>query len=237
MSGHVERAIGRYFAGGIETESERAELFTHLEDCAACRAAFEAQAAADRALSGRAFAPTQLASMLPALLDEAAREAAPTRTPWLSWARWAAVPALALGALVVVGLRIGGGGVPADDGLTPKGGAAAVGPLVEALCFDADMRESGRHTASGTCPAPGFVKLAYLRPTPVPLVTVVVLDGAGEVRLHAELRQPRRLDLADGYATLAPGDVLRVIAVESTAPLAEGVAKSSEPVLTLRAAP
>ena len=223
MSAHVEAAIERYFKGEIAQPRERDALFAHLGACVHCRAKFDAQSAANDALSGRRFAKVDLDAMLPALLEGAA----PPRRR-LSWVAWLA-PALTVCAVLVFF-------IPQSE-LTPKGGGLRGPPAIEALCFDTQAQLAAHRTATGGCPAPGFVKLVFAAPETVPVLNLVVLGADGAVRWSADVTTPKPRDVIGDYIELAKGDELRVIAVAGDRSTPLEVARTMAAVMTIRGEP
>jgi hypothetical protein len=228
MTPHVERAIDRYFRGAIREREERDALFGHLDRCDACRAAFDAQAAAHRALAKEqgGVPPTELALILPAVLDGIAPP-----EPRRSWAWLVALAPIAALLLAVIALR----GRGPDDGYASKGGTPIPLPVIEALCFDEKAAVSAHLKATGTCPAPGFVKLVYGSTDRAPYLTVLVL-AEKEVRLFESIERPTRETVIGDYAKLAPGETLRVIAVWGERPLELEAARARQPIMSIHGA-
>ncbi len=232
---HEARGIARYFAGELDGGARDA-LFVHLTGCEACKAAFEAESAAHRALSGRAFGAVELSAMMSSVVEGAAPVREARRAPWARWGLALAGAAAGLGVLLMVAPALL---VPNDPtgGLTPKGAPHGAGALIEVLCFDAQHQVTARRRESGTCAAPARVKVVFARTAPVPVLTVVVRKPTGEVVLSEVLRSPAPLAVVPGNVALASGEVVEVIAIEGDALVPLDVAKTAVPVLTLRGAP
>lgn len=222
MKAHVEDDIHRYFEGRLTAVAERDALFGHLDRCPECRAEFDAIAEADRLLadlSADALPPVQLDAIRASVLESAEVEKPSRAKWWLSWLVPAAAAAVALFAAMP------------SQRFTSKGGATVTVPTVEALCFDSDANVVQHLAASGTCPAPGFVKMIYASPESTPHLTVVARRGDAIVsRSSVEDVKPR--SVLPEHVALAAGETIEVV-VLTEPPADDEALKVAEPTLVI----
>ncbi len=227
---HFEDTVDRYFNSCLPS-SERAALFAHTEQCSSCRQYFEDASTAQRLLSGNLnkVSKGELSAIRGLVIHEAQKRESKKAFSWRSLF-YVAAPALSTVALLFVFLSPQSSTPPGGE-WTARGTVRSLNLSIEVLCFDQEGNTTARHRTSGTCPAPGFLKVVYASPTTTPAVTVGVFSG-DEVRFVSELVSPLPSSVAPKYAPLKVDEELRVVAVPEIAS-AENLAEMN-PILTIR---
>ncbi len=225
MNTHAEDAVDRYFSGGMQA-SQRDALFGHLDRCAECKQYFDDIAYAHRMISGEdaTVSDFELALIGRFLVDEK-RHRAPKPFAFLrdlvggekpqhspsGVVRW-----LFAGALPLFGAAFSFWFFAAPN---PHNEWAARGskdrrtPVVEVLCFDQEAQVTQHLTESGSCPAPGFVKVLYASPQTVPNLVVAAV-AEKEIRFALRLERPEPRSVIPQHAELKVGEALRIVVLE-----------------------